>query len=155
MNRTPSAEAPLHEKAITLRSLMREYGDWEPLLDDIMQKRDPASISELLSIVDFPELPHQTFAIIHAVESFPTPVYLREFVKALEAMANNSREFFDLVLMRVLNNAEDLKALPVVLMEHASERGKALATEALQRIQREDERFSQRCDAVLKELRQS
>lgn len=152
MSKSQNIRAHLSEQASKLRELMINYEEFLPLLEVIMRDNDPSVIQALLSIVDFPRLPHQMFAIIHAVESFPQDVYIPEFIASIEAMSRNSKEFLDLMVVRILNSSDDCLAFAAELNRCTNESTRTEAVQSLKRIASEDSEFHERCENIVRQL---
>jgi hypothetical protein len=91
--------------------------DFEAVLAEIIQLRDPASIAALVPFLKenapFEEL---MFSIVHAIEVFSDTDYVRELLRATATLWPRSPRWTTILYMRILNSetagAELVRQLP-------------------------------------------
>jgi hypothetical protein len=78
--------------------------EFESLLEEILRLRDPDCIRQLLVFFeDDPPFEELMFSIIHSIESFDDPTYIRELLQGLQELSARSPRWATILLMRVLN----------------------------------------------------
>ena len=90
-----------------------ESNAWLDRINDLVASKDPNVIQPLLCIWPFEEndeYHHWTFAVAHAVETYPTDVLAPELAAAVPPLNGVSPHFLEFLLGRWLNSPNDFDA---------------------------------------------
>jgi len=122
----------------------------EELLGQILVLDDPGCIAPLLQLFeDDAEYDELMFSIIHTIERFDDPIYVRFVAENLGPFLAASPRWAIILQMRILNSQSTLAAYADCVRALPKDE-QDVVRQALGAVRQKDGNFGTRCDSILK-----
>jgi hypothetical protein len=125
----------LHERITAIQRAFDGEGDPRTLIGELIEAEGERALRPLLTSFRFSEeMTDETYCIAHAVESFPTTIYLKELFAAAAELNKLNPDFLEFLVARVINSDVDFSEFLEMLASSPAQIA-AVLREVLQHIQ--------------------